>query len=88
MLMFVYKISSMKHDFTQLQLTRLVYEETTKAETDMLLELAFTVPQIAETLETLRKGREALGEDRFIPSDFVINRILGYSASTSPVSAS
>ena len=82
------KISSMKHDFTQLQLTRLVYEETTKAETDMLLELAFTVPQIAETLETLRKGREALGEDRFIPSDFVINRILGYSASTSPVSAS
>ena len=82
------KISSMKHDFTQLQLTRLVYEETTKAETDMLLELAITVPQIAETLETLRKGREALGEDRFIPSDFVINRILGYSASTSPVSAS
>ena len=82
------KISSMKHDFTQLQLTRLVYEETTKAETDMLLELAVTVPQIAETLETLRKGREALGEDRFIPSDFVINRILGYSASTSPVSAS
>ena len=78
----------MKHDFTQLQLTRLVYEETTQAETEMLLELAITVPQIAETLETLRKGREALGEDRFIPSDFVINRILGYSASTSPVSAS
>ena len=88
MLMWMNKISSMKHDFTQLQLTRLVYEETTKAETDMLLELAITVPQIAETLETLRKGREALGEDRFIPSDFVINRILGYSASTSPVSAS
>lgn len=88
MLMWMNKISSMKHDFTQLQLTRLVYEETTKAETDMLLELAVTVPQIAETLETLRKGREALGEDRFIPSDFVINRILGYSASTSPVSAS
>lgn len=77
----------MKHDFTPLQLTRLVYEETTKAETDMLLELALSVPQIAETLETLKKGKEALGRDRFSPSDMVINRILGYSASSAPVSA-
>jgi hypothetical protein len=78
----------MKHDFTQLQLTRLVYGETTKAESDMLLELAQTVPQIAETLETLQKGKEALGNDRFLPSETVINHILGYSASTAPVSAS
>jgi hypothetical protein len=78
----------MKHDFTQLQLTRLVYGETTKAESDMLLELAFTVPQIAKSLETLKRGKEALGEARFIPSDRTINYILGYSASTAAVSAS
>lgn len=78
----------MKHDFTQLQLTRLVYGETTKAESDMLLEIATTVPQLAETLETLQKGKEALGNARWTPSEMVINRILGYSASTAPVSAS
>ena len=78
----------MKQNFTYLQLTRLVYGETTKAETDMLLELAGTVPQIADSLEVLTKGKEALGNDRFSPSDVVINRILGYSASSAPVSAS
>ena len=88
MLLWVYKILSMKQEFTQLQLTRLVYGETTKAESDMLLELAQTVPQIAKTLETLKKGKEALGKDRFSPSEMVINRILGYSASSAPVSAS
>ena len=88
MLLDVYKILSMKQEFTQLQLTRLVYGETTKAETDMLLELAQTVPQIADALETLTRGKEALGRDRFSPSETVINRILGYSASSAPVSAS
>jgi hypothetical protein len=83
----MFKQLSMKHDFTQLQLTRLVYGETTKAESDMLLELVSTVPQIAESLETLKMGKKALGEDRFIPSDLIINRILGYSASSAPVSA-
>ena len=87
-LLMQFKQLSMKHEFTQLQLTRLVYGETTKAETDMLLELASSVPQIASTLETLQMGRKALGEDRFIPSDRLINRILGYSASSAPVSAS
>jgi hypothetical protein len=77
----------MKHAFTHLQLTRLVYGETTKAETDMLLELALSVPQIAESLADLKRGKEVLGEDRFSPSQRVINRILGYSASTAPVSA-
>jgi hypothetical protein len=84
----MFKLLSMKHNFTQLQLTRLIYGETTKAETDMLLELASSVPEIAEDLKTLEKGRKMLGEDRFIPSDRVINRILGYSASSAPVSAS
>ena len=88
MLLEVYKILSMKHEFTHLQLTRLVYGETTKAETDMLLELASTVPQIADSLTTLRKGKAILGEARFSPSEMVINRILGYSASSAPVSAS
>jgi len=88
MLIPVFKQLSMKHEFTQLQLTRLVYGETTKAETDMLLELAASVPQIAVTLEALEKGKKVLGEDRFIPSDRIINRILGYSASSAPVSAS
>jgi hypothetical protein len=77
----------MKHEFTQLQLTRLVYGETSKAESDMLLELVSTVPQIAESFETLQMGKKMLGEDRFIPSDLIINRILGYSASSAPVSA-
>lgn len=77
----------MKHTFTQLQLTRLVYDETTKAEKDMLLELAGSVSDIQASYDELKKGRAALGEDRFIPSDLVINRILGYSASTAPVSA-
>lgn len=78
----------MKKDFTQLQLTRLIYGETTKAETDLLLELVDTVPQIANTLEVLKKGKEMLGTERFSPSQKVINALLGYSASTSPVSAS
>jgi hypothetical protein len=88
MLLGVYKKLSMKHDFTQLQLTRLVYGETSKAETDLLLELALSVPQIGDSLNTLRKGQEALGANRFSPSEMVINRILGYSASSAPVSAS
>lgn len=78
----------MKQNFTHLQLTRLVYGETTKAESDMLLELTMTVPQLAETLETLQKGKKALGSDGWMPSEMVINRILGYSASSAPVSAS
>jgi hypothetical protein len=78
----------MKHNFTQLQLTRLVYGETTKAETDMLLELVGSLPQLADSLRELEKGKAALGKDRFAPSDLVINRILAYSASTTPVSAS
>ena len=77
----------MKHSFTQLQLTRLVYGETTKAETDMLLELISTVQQLSESHEELQKGRAALGEDRFLPTDLAINRIMAYSASTAPVSA-
>jgi hypothetical protein len=78
----------MKHDFTQLQLTRLVYEETTKAESDMLLELTRTVPQLGESLETLKMAKKALGEDRFTPSHATLNRIISYSAATAPVSAS
>jgi hypothetical protein len=77
----------MKHDFTQLQLTRLVYGETTKAESDMLLELALTVPQVAEDLSILSSAKDALKVPQVAPSDLVINRILAYSASTSPVSA-
>ena len=78
----------MNKDFTQLQLTRLIYGETTKAESDMLFELVATVPHLAQTLKTLKKGKEALGKERFSPSDQVINSILGYSASSAPVSAS
>ena len=78
----------MKHEFTQLQLTRLVYGETSKAETDLLLELVCTVPQIAETFGALKAGKEALGTIPMNPSERVINRILAYSASTIPVSAS
>ena len=84
----MYKILSMKHEFTQLQLTRLVYGETTKAETDMLLELVLTVPQMAETLEALSMAKDALGSVQGGPSDLVINRIMAHSAATSPVSAS
>ncbi len=88
MLIEVYKILSMKHEFTQLQLTRLVYGETSKAETDMLLELVLTVPQMAETFDALSSAKDALGTIQMAPSDLVINRILAYSASTSHVSAS
>jgi hypothetical protein len=77
----------MKQIFTQLQLTRLVYGETTKAESDMLLELVRTVPSLAASLDELEKGKAALGEDRFIPTDLSINRIMAYSAATAPVSA-
>ncbi len=78
----------MKHDFTPLQLTRLVYGETTKAETDLLLELVSTVPQMAETYGALKAGKDALGTIPVLPSSRTINRILAYSASTTPVSAS
>ena len=78
----------MKHEFTQLQLTRLVYGETTKAETDLLLELVASVPQIAETYGELKAGKDALGEIPMMPTQRTINRILAYSASTLPVSAS
>jgi len=88
MLIWVNKTLSMKHEFTQLQLTRLVYGETTKAETDLLLELVYTVPQMAETYGVLKAGKDALGTIPMLPSERVINRILAYSASTMPVSAS
>lgn len=78
----------MKHEFTQLQLTRLVYGETTKAETDMLLELVVTVPQMAENLNVLSAAKDALGAPQMMPSDQVINRIMAYSALTAHVSAS
>jgi len=78
----------MKHEFTQLQLTRLVYGETTKAETDLLLELVCTVPQIAEAYGVLKAGKDALGTIPVSPSERVINRILAYSASKMRVSAS
>ncbi len=82
------KILSMKHEFTQLQLTRLVYGETSKAETDLLLELVNTVPQIAEAFGVLKAGKKALGTIPMMPTERSINRILAYSASTIPVSAS
>ena len=88
MLLPVYKILSMKHEFTQLQLTRLVYGETTKAENDMLLELVLSVPQLAESLNELSVAKAALGTIQAAPSELVINRIMAYSASTAPVSAS
>ena len=88
MLLEVYKILSMKHEFTQLQLTRLVYGETTKAESDMLLELVITVPQMAEHLSVLSTAKDALGAPQMMPSDQVINRIMAYSAATAHVSAS
>jgi len=88
MLLPVYKILSMKHEFTQLQLTRLVYGETTKAENDMLLELVLSVPQMAESLDELSKAKKALDTIRQGPSDLVMNRIMAYSAATATVSAS
>lgn len=89
MLISLNKILSMKHEFTQLQLTRLVYGETSKAETDLLLELVSTVPKIAEAYGTLKAGKKALGTiSMMVPSERIINRILAYSASTIPVSAS
>ncbi len=78
----------MKQEFTQLQLTRLVYGETTKAETDMLLELVLTVPQLAVSLENLTLAKEALGSLQVGPTDATINRIFAYSAASAPVSAS
>ena len=88
MLISVYKILSMKHEFTQLQLTRLVYGETSKAETDMLLELVLSVPQMAKTLETLSTAKKALETVEAGPTDLTINRIMAYSAANAPVSAS
>ena len=88
MLLPVYKILSMKHEFTQLQLTRLVYGETTKAENDMLLELVLSVPQMAESLDELSKAKKALDTIKQGPSDLVMNRIMAYSAATATVSAS
>jgi len=79
---------SMKHEFTQLQLTRLVYGETSKAETDMLLELVLSVPQMAKTLETLSTAKKALETIEAGPSDLTLNRIMAYSAANAPVSAS
>lgn len=78
----------MKHEFTQLQLTRLVYGETSQAETDMLLELVLSVPQMAENLNALSMAKKALGKIQMAPSELVIDRIMAYSASTAPVSAS
>ena len=88
MLLGVYKILSMKHEFTQLQLTKLVYGESTQAETDMLLELVLTVPQMADCLHTLSVAKEALANNTMTPSEKAINRIMAYSAATASVSAS
>lgn len=78
----------MKHDFTQLQLTRLIYGETTSAEADMLFELTASVPSLDESLTALLEAKKALGEDRFVPTDLTLHRIMVYSAATAPVSAS
>lgn len=88
MLLAVYKNLSMKHEFTQLQLTRLVYGETTKAENDMLHELVLSVPQMAESLKELSRAKKALDMIKQGPSDLVMNRIMAYSAVTASVSAS
>ena len=88
MLISLYKILSMNQKFTQLQLTRLVYGETTKAETDMLLELVLTVPEMEESLNELSLAKAALGNIQVAPSELVLNRIMAYSAATAPVSAS
>lgn len=77
----------MKQAFTQLQLTRLVYGETTKAERDMLLELALTIPQVGEDLLAMQSAKNALEDNGNQPSERTINRILAYSAATAPVAA-
>lgn len=77
----------MKESFTNLQLTRLVFGETTQAESDMLLELATTVPEIGESLMILTEAREMLEEDCFLPAQSSLDRIMAYSMATSPISA-
>lgn len=78
----------MKHDFTQLQLTRLVYGETTQAESDLLRELAMSVPRLGASLADMIAAKEALDRDSFLPPDRTLDRILVYSAASAPVSAS
>jgi hypothetical protein len=83
----VYKSLRMKQTFTQLQLVRLVYGETTPSEADMLLELALTVPELGESLADLQAGKQAL--DGFLPAPpaVAIDRILAHSLATHPAPA-
>lgn len=77
----------MKESFTHLQLTRLVFGETTQAESDMLLELALTVPEIGESLSVLQDAKDCLEGDCYVPAQSSLDRIMAYSMATSPIAA-
>lgn len=85
--MSVYKLPRMTQTFTHSQLIRLVYGETTPAETDMLKELAAIVPEIGQSLAELEAGKAALDDSFLFPSAGVLDQILAHSRDTMPLPA-
>lgn len=82
-----YKPLRMKQTFTQFQLVRMIYGETTPAETDLLLELALSVPDLGATLADLQAGKRALDGLETAPPARLLDRIMAYSAATQPAPA-
>ena len=69
----------MTKDFTLNQLTRLLYKETTPAESSMLIELVDLCPPLNEKFENLKAGKALLDNISYSPSQKSVENILAYS---------
>lgn len=70
----------MKQSFTLNQLTRLLYKETTPAETVMLIELTELCAPLKEQFEEMKMGMKELEKTSLSPSSETVLEILKYSA--------
>ncbi len=69
----------MQHSFTQNQLLRFIYKETSIAETRAIQEGLEENQELFEKYQALMNGYQQLPKVQFNPSDSAIQNILGYS---------
>lgn len=69
----------MQHSFTQNQLLRFIYKETSIAETREIQQGLEEDQELYEKYQALMNGYQQLPKVQFNPSDSAIQNILGYS---------
>ncbi len=69
----------MKQNYTQLDLIRFIYKETSAAETMDISEALSKDPLLSEEYEELFEGYRLLPKAKFSPKPSTLNTILGYS---------